>query len=85
VYIQGQETYGNKSGTMAEISHYIQAKRKLEVIKQIPSYLNYITLGEEICVAMYFQGYCTIKYGSWPKHIWMRISLKGHREEIEEK
>jgi hypothetical protein len=50
-----------KKDLMAEI------KWELVVGKYMPYYQEYLALGKELCVAMCFQDYCTIKYGSWPE------------------
>jgi hypothetical protein len=48
-----------KKELMAEI------KWELAVGKYRPYYLDYLTLGKEICAAMSLRDYCTIKYSSW--------------------
>jgi hypothetical protein len=43
--------------------------RQLATIPYIPYFREYLALGEEICVALSFQGYYTLKYRSWPKDL----------------
>jgi hypothetical protein len=56
-----------KEELMAKILHQIQQTKR-----------EYLALGEEICTTMSFQGYCTIKYGSWPKDLDKNL-FKGTR------
>ena len=61
---------------VAEIS------RRLATIKNMPyHYQEYLALGEDICATFSFQGYYTIKYGSWPKDL-DEDSFKGTRDKL---
>jgi hypothetical protein len=40
----------------------VEIKWELVVGKYMPYYQEYLALGKELCVAMCFQDYCTIKY-----------------------
>ena len=44
-------------------------------------YQEYLALGDEVCVALSFQEYYNIKYGSWLKE-WDEDYLKGKRYKL---
>ena len=43
--------------------------RRLVVLQQFAQYQEYLALGDEVCVALSFQDYYTIKFGSQPKDL----------------
>ena len=43
--------------------------QRLAVLQQLPRYQEYLALGDEVCVALSFQYYYTIKFGSHPKDL----------------
>jgi hypothetical protein len=45
----------------------VKLRRQLAAIACRPYYWEYLALGEEICESLSFQGYYTLRYGSWPK------------------
>jgi hypothetical protein len=64
-----------KKELMAEI------KWELVLGKYMPYYQEYLALGKELCTAMSFRDYCTIKYGSWPKGL-DEDSFNGTRQRL---
>ena len=43
--------------------------QRLATLQHLPRYREYLALGDEVCVALSFQDYYTIKFGSQPKDL----------------
>ena len=43
--------------------------QRLAVLQHLPRYQEYLALGDEVCAALSFQDYYTIKFGSQPKDL----------------
>ena len=43
--------------------------QRLAVLQHLPRYQEYLALGDEVCSALSFQDYYTIKFGSQPKDL----------------
>jgi hypothetical protein len=47
----------------------LKYRKELSTLTYISYYQEYLSLGEDIYAALFFQGYYTLKYGSWPKDL----------------
>ena len=43
--------------------------QRLALLQHLPRYLEYLALGDEVCAALSFQDYYTIKFRSQPKDL----------------
>jgi len=82
---------------LIHIEEYIELvfdlSRTLAAIKNMSyHYQEYLALGEEICAALPFKSYFTLKHGCWPKNVdedsfkgtGQKLKRSEHQEQVEE-
>ena len=59
----------NRPTTLADAISRTRDLQRLGVFQHLPRYEEYLALGDEVCVALSFQYYYTIKFGIQPKDL----------------